>query len=133
MRNPSLWEELPRSNLVLIQLDVTSEESVQSAVRTIEQTENRAIEILVNNAGYGVAGYLETVHIHEAQSLFDVNVFGPVRVVQAVLPGMRKSRQGYIINLSSTSGIRGIPCFEFYTGDLLLKLLSFCHEEEPHL
>jgi short-subunit dehydrogenase len=56
------------------------------------------------------------VKIEEAKDLFDVNVFGPVRVLQAVLPGMRKTRSGHIINLSSTSGMRGIPCFEFYTG-----------------
>jgi short-subunit dehydrogenase len=59
---------------------------------------------------------LETVRIEEAQQQFDVNVWGVVRVLQAVLPGMRQRRFGHILNISSTSGIRGVPCFDFYTG-----------------
>ncbi|RYH29560.1 SDR family oxidoreductase [archaeon] len=108
-----LTDEL--SNLRVIPLDVTSDESVQSAVTRIIQEDGK-IDIVINNAGYGVAGALETVSIEEAKHLFDVNVWGVVRVLQTVLPHMRSRRSGYVINISSTSGMRGIPCFEFYTG-----------------
>lgn len=105
--------ELP--NLRIISLDVTSDDSVESAVTKIIQEDGK-IDVVINNAGYGVAGALETVSIEEAKQLFEVNVWGVVRVLQAVLPHMRSRRNGYVINISSTSGMRGIPCFEFYTG-----------------
>ena len=98
-------------------MDVTSDESVAACVAKVMNDNNgRPVDIVINNAGYGVAGYLESVHINEAKDVFDVNVWGAVRVLQAVLPGMRKKGGGYVINISSTSGIRGIPCFEYYTG-----------------
>jgi NADP-dependent 3-hydroxy acid dehydrogenase YdfG len=50
------------------------------------------------------------------QNVFDVNVWGAIRVLQAVLPTMRKNRKGYVINLSSIAGIRGLPGVDFYTG-----------------
>lgn len=108
-----LPSDLP--NLIVLPLDVTQEDSVGEAVAHILK-EDGHIDLLVNNAGYGMAGCLETVSVEEAKSLFEVNVWGVVRLLQAVLPSMRKQRRGYIINISSTSGIRGIPCFEFYTG-----------------
>lgn len=104
-----------RSNLKIGVMDVTSDESVTKLISQIIEEDGK-IDIVVNNAGYGIVGALETVKIEEAERVFDVNVWGPVRVLQAVLPYMRKQRSGYVINLSSTSGIRGIPCFEFYTG-----------------
>jgi NADP-dependent 3-hydroxy acid dehydrogenase YdfG len=102
-------------NLKLGNLDVTSEESVNHLIDKITQEEGK-IDVLINNAGFGVAGSLELVKIEEAMEVFNVNVWGVVRVLQAVLPHMRKKKSGYVINISSTSGIRGIPCFEFYTG-----------------
>jgi NAD(P)-dependent dehydrogenase (short-subunit alcohol dehydrogenase family) len=104
-----------RPNLKITELDVSREDSVQAAVDHIIQ-EDKHIDIVINNAGYGIAGSLEMVKLDEAMEVFNVNVWGVVRVLQAVLPHMRKQRNGYIINISSTSGIRGIPCFEFYTG-----------------
>jgi NADP-dependent 3-hydroxy acid dehydrogenase YdfG len=102
-------------NLKLGNLDVTSEDSVNHLIDKIMQEEGK-IDVLINNAGFGVAGSLELVKIEEAMEVFNVNVWGVVRVLQAVLPHMRKKKSGYVINISSTSGIRGIPCFEFYTG-----------------
>ncbi len=103
-------------SLFITTMDVTSEESVQQAVSTILSSTSGKIDVVINNAGYGLVGCLETVHVHEAQQLFDTNVWGVVRVLQAVLPSMRAQRFGHVINISSTSGIRGIPCFDFYTG-----------------
>ena len=107
-------------------MDVTSDESVAACVAKVMNDNNgRPVDIVINNAGYGVAGYLESVHINEAKDVFDVNVWGAVRVLQAVLPGMRKKGGGYVINISSTSGIRGIPCFEYYTGTYLVSSIIF--------
>jgi NADP-dependent 3-hydroxy acid dehydrogenase YdfG len=107
-------------------LDVTSDESVAACVAKVMNDNNgRPVDIVINNAGYGVAGYLESVHINEAKDVFDVNVWGAVRVLQALLPGMRKKGGGYVINISSTSGIRGIPCFEYYTGTYLVSSIIF--------
>ena len=106
-------------------MDVTSDESVTACISKVSKdNEGRPVDIVVNNAGYGIAGYLESVGINEAKDVFDVNVWGVVRVLQAVLPGMRKKGGGYVINISSTSGIRGIPCFEFYTGNYTFSYYS---------
>ena len=116
MRNTSAWEkETVPSNVVVAQLDVTSEESIAKTVNRIIETDTK-IDILVNNAGYGMVGTLETVHVEEAKKMFDVNVWGVVRVLQAVLPHMRKVLKGHIIGISSTSGIRATPANEFYAG-----------------
>lgn len=119
MRDPSKWyvpEDviLTNDNLVVAPLDVTSDSSVDSFRRQVLEAEGK-VDVIVNNAGYGVAGTLEMVDIQDAMKLFDVNVWGVVRVLQAFLPSMRSSRRGHIINLSSTSGLRGIPAFEYYT------------------
>jgi NAD(P)-dependent dehydrogenase (short-subunit alcohol dehydrogenase family) len=115
MRNPTK-SSLPtdRPNLKVASLDVTNEESIDAAVRHIVATDG-AIDVVINNAGFGVAGNVEVVKLEEAQELFNVNVWGVVRLLQAVLPVMRTRRWGYIINLSSTSGVRGIPALDFYT------------------
>jgi NADP-dependent 3-hydroxy acid dehydrogenase YdfG len=116
MRNTSSWKDVVvPSNVIVLPLDVTSDESVTNAVNTILQTDTK-IDIVVNNAGYGMVGTLETVHIEEAKKMFDVNVWGVVRVLQAVLPSMRKNKQGHVIGVSSTSGIRATPANEFYAG-----------------
>ena len=122
MRSPEKWEAPPEeggtswSNLHVRQMDVTSDTSVKSAISQIAEEEGGKIDILVNNAGYGLAACLEGATIEEAKALFDVNVWGFVRTTQEVLPYMRKKKDGHIINISSTSGIRGIPCMEYYAG-----------------
>ena len=120
MRSTSQWSssQLPPSsaaNIHVRQLDVTSSESIKGVVAEILKVEGR-IDIVINNAGYGIAGCLEVVSVEEAKKVFEVNVWGVVNVLQEVLPSMRSQSKGHIINISSTSGIRGIPCFEFYTG-----------------
>lgn len=118
MRSTDYWKGRgqyhDKNSLEVIETDVTSSESVDKAIDYIIKKEG-SISIVINNAGYGLSGCLEQVTVDEAKQLFDVNVWGPVRVLHAALPHMRKAQKGYIINISSTSGIRGIPCCEYYT------------------
>lgn len=85
------------------ELDVTNEESIKRAVSEVMKHFSR-IDILVNNAGYSFRGVLEEVSAAEAERLFDVNVFGIIRMISAVAPLMRKAGKGKIINIGSVSG-----------------------------
>src|SRR3954470_19650516 len=80
--------------------DVTSDESVKTAVSEVLSKAGR-IDLLVNNAGVGLVGGAEESSLEQAKSLFDVNLFGLIRMTKAVLPTMRKQRAGRIVNLSS--------------------------------
>jgi NAD(P)-dependent dehydrogenase (short-subunit alcohol dehydrogenase family) len=91
-----------------VQLDVTDENSVKNAIQSI-LSESRRIDLLVNNAGYGLTGAFEDIGIDEIKALYETNVFGVIRVTQAVLPIMRKQRSGRIINISSGAGKIGYP------------------------
>jgi NAD(P)-dependent dehydrogenase (short-subunit alcohol dehydrogenase family) len=91
-----------------VQLDVTDENSVKNAVQSI-LSESGRIDLLVNNAGYGLTGALEDIGIDEIRALYETNLFGVIRVTQAVLPTMRKQGSGRIINISSGAGRIGYP------------------------
>lgn len=84
-------------------LDVTDEESMVTAVKLVE-TESGPVAALVNNAGYGQEGALETVPLDDIRRQFETNVFGLVRMCQLVLPGMREAGRGTIVNISSMGG-----------------------------
>ena len=96
-------ETLKQFEVKPIYLDVTDEESIKSAIDTIIGDEGR-IDVLINNAGYGSYGAIEDVEINEARRQFEVNLFGLARLVQLVLPHMRKQKAGRIINVSSMGG-----------------------------
>jgi NAD(P)-dependent dehydrogenase (short-subunit alcohol dehydrogenase family) len=91
-----------------VQLDVTDENSIKNAIQLIISESGR-IDLLVNNAGYGLTGAFEDIGIDEIKVLYETNVFGVIRVTQAVLPIMRKQRSGRIINISSGAGKIGYP------------------------
>lgn len=101
-------------NVRFCHLDVTKDNLVQSAIENILKDDGR-IDALINNAGYGLIGPEECVTIEEAQHLFDVNFFGALRLIQAVLPTMRKQQSGYILNISSGAGIYSIPGLGLYS------------------
>jgi NAD(P)-dependent dehydrogenase (short-subunit alcohol dehydrogenase family) len=98
----------------LIPLDVTSDESVEGAIGIIAAREGR-IDAVVNNAGFGLAGAVESTTIEEAREQFETNFFGTMRVCRAVLPIMRQQGHGYILNVSSIAGRIGIPFQALYS------------------
>lgn len=131
-RNKGKLEDVMAS--LKIALDVTDRVSVEQAIRQVVQKYGK-IDILINNAGYSVRGALEEVPINEMKQIFDVNVFGIVQMLQAVLPFMRKAGGGKIINIGSVSGkfaqaINGGYCaskhaVEAMSDALRLELLPF--------
>lgn len=103
-------EKLP---LQIIQLDVDDDKSVKDAVNKIVE-EKKRVDVLVNNAGYGLVGCVEELSIDEVKAIFETNLFGIVRVTQAVLPTMRKQGSGIIVNVSSVAGKISFPVTPAY-------------------
>jgi NAD(P)-dependent dehydrogenase (short-subunit alcohol dehydrogenase family) len=119
MRNLSKSEEIlgyaKKDNLPLktLSLDVTNEESISEAINKIIGEKSR-IDILVNNAGYSLLGPLEQLHMNEIKEEFETNFFGVIKLIQYVLPIMRKQSYGRIINISSLAGRIGFPLSSAY-------------------
>ena len=108
------FEALGKAAHALI-LDVTATAAIAPGVAGIEKTIG-AIDVLVNNAGYGHEGILEESSIDDLRRQFEVNVFGAVAMIQAVLPFMRKRRAGHILNITSMGGIITLPGLSYYHG-----------------
>jgi short-subunit dehydrogenase len=100
--------------ITMIPLDVCSETSVNAAVDYVLQKE-QCLDILINNAGYGIAGSVEDTSTEETISQFDTNFFGVHRMCRAVLPKMREQKQGLIINISSVAGLISVPYQSMYS------------------
>jgi short-subunit dehydrogenase len=96
-------EDLKAQGCETMQLDVTNDEEAKSVVREIESRYG-AVQVLVNNAGFGQYGPIEEIPLDEIKSNFETNVFGLLRMCQLVLPAMRKAGGGRIINISSVAG-----------------------------
>jgi NAD(P)-dependent dehydrogenase (short-subunit alcohol dehydrogenase family) len=96
-----------------VALDVTSPASIDAAVAEVTAKAVR-VDVLVNNAGFGLGGFFEDVALDELREQFETNFFGLAAVTKAVLPGMRQRRAGRIINLSSISGRVGNPGLSAY-------------------
>lgn len=92
----------------ILQADVTSEDSIHTAITNILENHGR-LDVLINNAGLGIASPIETADMEDVQRVFDTNVSGVIRMVQAVLPQMRRQRSGLIINISSIGAEMGLP------------------------
>ena len=103
-----------RPNIVPVKLDVDQDESVRACVaEVLNQAE--AIDVLVNNAGVGLAGAVEMVPLKNVREMFETNFFGAVRMMQAVLPSMRERRSGTIVNVTSMMGRVTLGCHGFYS------------------
>ena len=98
----------------LVRLDVGDEQSVLQAVDVVLAKTGR-IDLLVNNAGYGVMGAAEESSIEQAEAIFDTNLFGVIRMIKAVLPTMRTQKSGRIINMSSVLGLIPSPYMALYS------------------
>lgn len=105
-RKVETLDDLPAA--LKLPLDVTQSESVDDAVARMLQQFGR-IDVLINNAGYTMLGALEEVSDEQTQHVFDVNVFGTLRMIRTVVPHMRKQRAGRIINISSIAGKLSTP------------------------
>jgi NAD(P)-dependent dehydrogenase (short-subunit alcohol dehydrogenase family) len=111
-RNPTGAEHMPTVEMLV--LDVRSDTSVAACVKTITRQVGR-LDVLVNNAGYELAGALEELSLDEAKAQFETNFFGVVRMIKAVLPLMRQQNGGQIVNISSLSGLSPIPFMGIYS------------------
>jgi NAD(P)-dependent dehydrogenase (short-subunit alcohol dehydrogenase family) len=98
-----------------IELDVSNDKSVKDAINKV-LSENKRIDVVVNNAGYALVGSFEEMSMDEIKSQFETNFFGAIRVIQAILPSMRNQRNGRIVNLSSMGGRMAIPLDSAYHG-----------------
>jgi short-subunit dehydrogenase len=114
LRNPEKESELQSlPGVTLLKLDVTQPESVTNAVNQAIEIYGK-IDVLVNNAGFGVLGAFEPAGEDQIQKQFDANVFGLMRVTRAILPHFRQNKQGTIINVSSIAGRHTFPFFSIY-------------------
>jgi len=119
MRNANKSKEIEeitkKENLPLrvLKLDVTDDRSVDDAINNI-LNEKKSIEVVVNNAGYGLMGSIEDSSLDEIKAQFETNFFGAIRVMQKVLPIMRQQKAGTIVNVSSIAGRIGFPMGSSY-------------------
>ncbi len=97
-----------------ISADITDAEAVKSAVRQIKQKFGR-IDVLVNNAGMGISGAVEDTEISDVRAIFGLNFFGTLNVIKEVVPVMRESGGGTIVNVSSVAAELSIPFQSFYS------------------
>ena len=105
--------DIATDNIIPIVLDITSQDQINSTLEQIIFKE-RHIDILINNAGYGLVSSVEDVSEAEMFNEFNINVFGVLRLCKAVIPYMRKENKGLIINISSFLGKIGLPLFTLY-------------------
>jgi len=113
-RDPEDVRELAElGDALVLKLDVTNRSQAEEAVKAAEDHYG-VIDVLVNNAGIGYFGAVEESDEEEVRKMFDINVFGLCRMIHIVLPGMRKRRKGFIVNLSSIGGLRSFPALGYY-------------------
>ena len=113
-RDPEDVQDLAENgDALILKLNVTDRSQAEKAVKAAEDHFG-GIDVLVNNAGIGYFAAVEESDEKEVRKMFDVNVFGLCRMIHLVLPGMRKRRKGYIVNLSSIAGLRSFPGLGYY-------------------
>jgi len=117
-------------NLKVIEMDIDKEDSIKSAVKKIQEQKG-TIDVLVNNAGYGLFGCIEDITMDELKAQFQTNFFGVVSLIQEIAPIMRKQGSGIIVNVSSVAGRIGFPGTPAYiSSKFALEGLSECMRYE---
>jgi len=111
-RNPSSTDSV--HGIEMLSLDVRADDSVRACVEAVVNRSGR-LDVLINNAGYELAGALEELSFEEDRGQFETNFFGVVRMVNAVLPLMRQQKRGHIINVSSLTGLTAAPFMGIYS------------------
>ena len=121
-RNLALYKDFKHFNL--LELDVRDESSITKAITTLLAKEG-IIDVLVNNAGVGITGPIEETPENEILNAFKTNFHGPIAMIRAVLPTMRKEKKGLIINITSIAGYMGLPYRGIYSASKgALELLT---------
>lgn len=109
-RHLDQMEDIKGLGAITLKMDISKSEDIKSVIKKINEEEPNGIDILINNAGFGLYGAIEDVSMEEAKYQFNVNVFGLAELTKEVLPIMKKNNKGTIINISS---IGGKMCFPF--------------------
>jgi NAD(P)-dependent dehydrogenase (short-subunit alcohol dehydrogenase family) len=113
-RKPDEVEALAaKGEALVLKLDVTEQNQIDTAIKAAEK-QFGGIDVLVNNAGIGYFAAVEESEEKEVRRMFEINVFGMGRMIQAALPGMRRRRKGFIVNISSVAGLRSFPSLGYY-------------------
>jgi short-subunit dehydrogenase len=102
-RRLEMMQDITQAGGYAIKMDILKERNIDEVVNQIVKEQNR-IDVLINNAGYGLWGAVETISITEAKRQFDVNIFGLAYLTKKIIPLMRKQKSGKIINISSMGG-----------------------------
>jgi len=117
-------EKYRQSKFPILALDVKDEATISETVNTIIDKEGQ-LDVVINNAGAGITGPIEETPNAEIKNNFDTNFFGPINVIKAVLPQMRKQHSGLIINITSIAGYMGLPYRGVYSASKgALELLT---------
>ena len=135
-RNSGVRDELlelaarEQLRLAVIDLDVADDDSVERAVAGVI-AEAEKIDVLINNAGYAIWGLAETFTVEQTKRIFDTNFFGIVRMNRAVLPHMRREREGLIVHITSAAGRGVLPGMSVYTATkFAVEALAECYRYE---
>jgi NADP-dependent 3-hydroxy acid dehydrogenase YdfG len=107
-------DELAAQRIEVLELDVTSDSSLRTAVSKLLEKSNGELDVVINNAGLASAGISETFTAEQVRDMFEVNVFGVQRVLRAVLPTFRARQSGLVINIGSILGRVTLPFFGLY-------------------
>ena len=107
-------EKYPDSKFPILKLDVNQLDSIHSCITDLISKTNK-IDVLINNAGVGITGPIEEIPINEMKRNFDTNFFGPIQMINTVLPYMRTQNSGHILNITSIAGYMGLPFRGIYS------------------
>ena len=114
-----------------LELDVNDNLSVKSAIKRVSDENNGKIDVVINNAGYGLFGGINEVSIDDIKNQFETNFFGTIRVMKEIIPIMKKNKTGIIINISSLAGIIGFPySIAYVSSKFAIEGMSECSRYE---